>query len=244
MGKLLVIGSGKGGVGKSTVAVGLAVSLNNSGKKVLLIDADEGLRCLDLMLSVTEKLIFDLSDVLNDDALTDSAIYSVSGTDGLYLLPAPTAEGMIDKQKAAERISLFTEIYDYVIVDCSAGYNEELCESFKSDTEFLLVANTDAVSVRDVYYVGQMLTGHGFKNLSMVINCFQKNEVGKFKVNIDNIIDETYIKLLGIVPFDKSVKEASFKGKPIRYGKAAMAFQRIAARVDGADVPLPKIKNI
>lgn len=244
MGKLIVISSGKGGVGKSTVAVGLATALNNGGKKVLLIDADEGLRCLDLMLSVTDKLVFDLSDLLKDNSLIESAIYPVENTEGLYLLPAPAAEGQTNKALMASQIELFTEAYDYVILDCSAGYNEELCSKFSNSAKFILVANTDAVSTRDVYFVGEMLRKYNLTDLCLVVNCFKKSEVKKFSINIDNIIDQTFIKLLGIVPFDNSVKEAAHKGKPIKYGKAAMAFQRIAARIDGEEILLPKVSYI
>lgn len=244
MGKLIVISSGKGGVGKSTVAVGLATALNNGGKKVLLIDADEGLRCLDLMLSVTDKLVFDLSDILEDDSLIDSAIYPVKNMNGLFLLPAPATEGTTNKEKMAAQIELFTDVYDYVIVDCSAGYNEELCSFFSNKAIFILVSLTDAVSTRDVYFVGEMLRKYKLSNLYMIVNCFKKSEVKKFKINIDKMIDETAVKLLGIVPFDNQVKVAAHRGKPIKLGRAAKALHRIAARIDGADIPLPKVTDI
>ena len=98
MGKLIVITSGKGGVGKSTVAVGLASALNNGKKSVLLIDADAGLRCLDLMLSASENLVFDLADVVLGNATPSQAIYSVNG-EGLYLLAAPSKENSVENAK-------------------------------------------------------------------------------------------------------------------------------------------------
>lgn len=243
MGKLIVIASGKGGVGKSTVAVGLATSLNNSKKSVLLIDADAGLRCLDLMLGATENLVFDLSDVALGNISSSGAIQSVN-SNGLYLLAAPSKENSVDFGKIIDTVNNVLPDFDYVIVDCSAGYNEELCSLFPKETMFLIVTNTDAVATRDAFFIGDMLRKYDYKHISMIVNNFKASDVSEFKVNIDNIIDETYIKLLGIVPFDKQIKKATYKGQTFKFGRAAKAFQRIAARVDGNSIPLPNYKKI
>ena len=95
MGQVYAVTSGKGGVGKSTVAVGLASAFVQLGKKVLLVDMDEGLRCLDLMLGVDKSAVFDLSDILMGKEI-DDAVYSVDGYNGLYLVPAPADIGKID----------------------------------------------------------------------------------------------------------------------------------------------------
>ena len=108
----------------------------------------------------------------------------------------------------------------------------------------MIVTNTDAVATRDAFFIGEMLRKYEFKNLSMIVNCLKISDADEFKINIDNIIDETYIRLLGLIPFDMQVKKAAFSGKLIKFGRAAMAFQRIAARVDGNEIPLPECKKI
>ena len=122
MSRIIVVTSGKGGTGKSSVAAALGTALAKRGKKVLLIDCDWGLRCLDLILGVSGEMVFDLGDILNSDCEISKAIYSVDSVEGLFLIPAPTftdADSAGDNLKRLCR-ALYNN-FDYIFIDSPAG---------------------------------------------------------------------------------------------------------------------------
>ncbi len=238
MGRLLVVSSGKGGVGKSTVAVGIATALSNSGKKTLLVDLDEGLRCLDLMLSVTDRLVFDISDALRDFSVIDKSIYRVPDTSHLWLMAAPSAVRTIDGELLSRFALEISRRFDFVIFDCPAGLEAKYYAGMPAFAEHLVVCNTDKVCVRDAFEMATALVGYG-RSTRLVINRFIKNRITrKYHQNIDSIIDTSGLQLLGVVPEDIYVMYSAAKEVPIQVGPAAMAFHRIAARLCGRTVPL------
>lgn len=238
MGRLLVVSSGKGGVGKSTVAIGIATALSNSGKQTLLIDLDEGLRCLDLMLSVTDRLVFDISDALQDAAQIDKSVYRVPGTGHLWLMAAPAAVRTIEGAALGRFAMEISRRFDFVIFDCPAGLDAKYYATMPAFAEHIVVCNTDKVCVRDAFEMASALEGLG-RSTRLIINRFVKNRITrKYHQNIDGIIDTSGLQLLGVVPEDLYVMYAAAKEVPIQIGPAAMAFHRIAARLCGCTVPL------
>lgn len=238
MGRLLVVSSGKGGVGKSTVSIGIATALNNSGKKTLLVDLDEGLRCLDLMLSVTDRLVYDVSDAMQDASQIEKSIYRVPETDNLWLMAAPSGVSTIQGEELARFAMEISRRFDFVIFDCPAGLEEKYYKNMPAFAEHIVVCNTDKVCVRDAFEMASALKGHG-RSTRLVINRFVKNRITrKYHQNIDSIIDTSGLQLLGVVPEDIYVMYAAAKEVPIQIGPAAMAFHRIAARLCGHTVPL------
>lgn len=243
MGKTLGITSGKGGVGKSTVSVGLALAFANRGEKVLLVDMDEGLRCLDLMLGVDKTAVFDLADLLSGTALED-AVYPSPLKEGLYLIPAPQDVGMLDAFELSKLASRLAMEYDTVIFDFPAGIDFTYYQSLPEDTLYITVAVPDPVSVRDAAAVSNRLYGMGL-NARLIINRFEYKPSRKFRQkNIDSIIDTASIRLLGLVPESEELKMFSLFHKLSRRGKPAAAFGRIAKRLSGENVLLPKLKKI
>ena len=244
MGKLIVVTSGKGGVGKSTVSTGLAAALCSMNKSVLLVDADEGLRCLDLLLSISDKLVFDMGDILSGNVDIDKAINKVDGEDSLYLLAAPSAPLSINSESFGKLMLELRNKYDYVIVDCPAGIDNKYYVCLPKDSEFLIVTNSDAVSVRNAFEITNLLSSLKFTNKRLVLNRFDKRTAKKFKLLVDDIIDNSGVRLLAVIPEDSQVKVAALKGKVLKLGRAAMALHRAAARIQGLDVPLPKLNKI
>ena len=241
MKNILAIVSGKGGVGKSTCSLGIAVALCRMGKKVLLIDLDAGLRCLDIMTGVDDRLVFDLSDVLDGRPLCD-AVLSVEKCKSLFVLAAPDRYTAIDGKKLRELLLSAIE-YDYIILDFPAGTDFPFIADINDITDFIAVTCGDAVCVRDCEKIAAYAKTFG-KDCRLVINKYTLPLV-KHGVygGIDDIIDRSGAQLLGIVPYDKNHVKLPFAVFKKR-NKKSKAFERIALRIHGYATPLPKPKKI
>lgn len=241
---VLVVTSGKGGVGKSTVCVGLASSFCQNGKQVLLIDTDEGMRCLDGMLGISKDVMLDLSDAQADPIDYKNAVTRVDSIEGLSVIAAPSEFGMIVPQKFGEVIKSAQKDYDIVMIDCPAGVDEKYYSALPIDSKVLVVTNSDAAAVNGAMNAGLMLKRLGIGNVRLIVNKFSGKRVGKLHDNIDEIMDKTGMGLIGIVPYDEEIVKSSAKSKPSVWGRGCMAFSRIAARINGARILLPKTGRI
>ena len=240
---VFAVTSGKGGVGKSTVSVGLALSFAEKGKKVLLVDMDEGLRCLDLMLSIDKTAVFDLSDVLSGTQVSD-AVYPSPLNENLFLSPAPSDIGTINADKLTSLTDTLIGIYDIVLFDFPAGVDFSLYTCLPKDALYITVAVPDPVSVRDAALVSKRLDDKGLAS-RLIINRFELSGSRKFtQKNIDGIIDTASIRLLGLVPESEELKMFSLIHKLSRKGRARAAFDRISRRLLGENILLPKLKKI
>ncbi len=243
MGKIYAVTSGKGGVGKSTVSVGLATAFSQMGQTVLLVDMDEGLRCLDVMLGIDQKIVFDLSDILSGNELSDG-IYTVDNNPNLHLIPAPSKLGTIDAYLFTSFIKEAEKLFDILIFDFPAGIDFSLYTCMPEDTLFLTVAFPDPVTIRDASIVSQKLDEIGVHS-RLILNSFDyKLTKQRIFKNIDDIIDQSGLRLLGIIPLSKELKLLSVKHKLKTKGGAMKAFCRIARRLNGEKILLPKLKKI
>lgn len=243
MGLCLAVTSGKGGTGKSTVSCGLALALAKKGKKVLLIDLDIGLRCLDLFFGIDDKIVFDLSDI-EDDGDISNIVYKASEHYDIFLIPAPDKPAKIDNERLSRLIENAKEIYDAVILDFPAGTDFSLCEYLKKDTQFLAVCNPDPVSVRDASAICTVLADYGF-TARLIINRFNISLIkNKTYQNIDSIIDYSGFRLLGIVPDDRELMLLPITHNLKKNGRAFKALARISGRLCGEDIRLMKPKKI
>lgn len=243
MGKVFAVTSGKGGVGKSTVSVGLGLAFCSLGKSVLLVDMDEGLRCLDLMLGIEKETVLDLADVLTGREIED-ALYSCSLHENLKLIPAPADVGRIDAFSFAKFANEARELFDTVIFDFPAGIDISLYSCLPKDALFLTVAVPDPVSIRDASAIANGLAKADL-SARLIINRFVYKQSRKMKhKNIDGIIDAAALRLVGIVPESDELIMLSIKHSLRRRGRAMASFVRIARRLEGEHILLPKIKKI
>lgn len=243
MGYCYAITSGKGGTGKSTVASGLALAFAASGKRTLLIDMDEGLRCLDILLGIESEIVFDLSDILADRDIED-AIYSVPKQDNLYLIPAPQTTGKIEPEAFKDFCDNVIGSYEVVIFDFPAGIDFTLYNYLPKKSVVLAVCNPDPVSVRDAAAVCENLPFLSIQT-RLIVNKFAYKPMFKgVYANIDNIIDNSGFRLVGIVPDCDELAFFSTNHKIKKNGRAMSAFRRITDRLCGVHCPLPKPKKI
>ena len=243
MGKILAVTSGKGGVGKSSISVGLAVAFARMGKKTLLVDMDEGLRCLDLMLGIDDTAVFDLSDVLLGKDIED-VCYTTPLAKNLYLIPAPLKYGTVDPEAFENFASKASYLYDVVIFDFSAGLDFSLYKKLPKTTMFLTVCVPDPISIRDAAAVSRSLSENDL-SARLIINRFIYRQCKKhgFK-NVDNMIDTAELRLLGIVPENDELGVISLTHKLKKRNLAFLACLRIVKRLLGEGTPLPKLKDI
>ena len=243
MGKVFAVTSGKGGVGKSTVSVGLSIAFSEQNHKVLLVDMDEGLACLDIMLGIEEPCIFNLSDILLGKEISD-VVYKHKRNENIHLIPAPETVGTIDAFSFTTFVNTVKDLYDIVIFDFPAGIDFSLYTCLPKETLFITVAFPDPVTVRDASVVSRKLYELGFQS-RLIINNFQYKLTKKhiFK-NIDEIIDQSALRLLGIVPKSEELALLSINHKLKPRGNAMKAFNRISKRLCGENILLPNPKKI
>ena len=241
MAKIYMVASGKGGVGKSTFCVNIAIALSEMGKKVLLIDGDATLRSLDLLLGVDEMVLYDWLDVVNGRCDYDKA--RLFYNENVQLLPAPI-EYPVDLtcEKFSNFLKIYLDDYDYIFIDSPAGLGEFTEIYAKSSDECIVVATADEISARSACIMGNKLIKSGVKEekIRLIINRFDEKAVKRGKLlNIDDVVDRTYIRLLGIVPEEKKFMYASVTEMNLsQFSDAKIAFSNIEGRILGKEIEL------
>ncbi len=245
MSQTFLIASGKGGVGKSTVAASLGILLAGAGSSVLLIDADFGLRSLDSLLALENQVVFDLLDVLSGDCAAADAMLSDPSLPSLKLLPAAqfARAKSLDVKKFRGLIQSVARSYDYILIDCPAGIERgfrnvvrtELCEA-------ILITTPDDLSVRDVERTAGILEEKGISHPWLIVNRLRNDLVCSGEMPAARgIADALDLPLLGEIPEDETVYRAQLRHRTAAdYDcEARDALVRIARRLRGESVPLP-----
>ena len=243
MSQLLMIASGKGGVGKSVTAVFLGRALAFLEKTVLLIETGAGLRGLDFLIAPQKRVVYDLADVLSGGCPPEQAVVADSHQGNLQLIAAPAQVGYLPDQKAlGEFLSLCGSHYDFVIIDTPAGLGPETTMPAPFCDAALMVTTPDAVAVRGTASASAILWQAGLQNQRLIINQVPRMMVRSGTINdLDDVIDGTGVQLIGIVPEDTEVKVASATASPLGRSGAKTAFDNIAQRVCGRNVDLMKL---
>ena len=238
MAKKIVIASGKGGVGKSSLTVGLSLALRDMGKRVLAVDCDVGLRSLDLLLRAGDTLVFDWGDVLNGNCAAEKACVE---TNGIRLLSAPLTENPDHtSEQMRDMLSQLDAQYDFILLDAPAGVTGEFRLAAAGADMGIVVATADDVCLRSASRAADALRGCELGELRLVVNRFLRPAMEhNFLHNIDASIDRVGVQLIGVVPEDPLVTYCLPKGEAMPKKSAARsAWQRIAKRLCGENVPL------
>lgn len=238
MAKKIIVASGKGGVGKSTVTAGLCRCLRARGLRVLAMDCDVGLRSLDLLLHAAEGIVFDWGDILDEVCTVEQAIRPA---DGVSLLAAPLKRGVAytteQMHALAERLD---PLFDYILLDAPAGICGEFHLAAAMADSAIIVATPDAVCLRAAEKASQTLVSLDVEAQRLVLNRFLVSAVERsFLHNIDDAIDRTGVQLLGVIPEDPEITYLLPAGEtPRAKSPAVQAMERIAGRIEGENVPL------
>ncbi len=235
----IVIASGKGGVGKSSFTAGLACALQKAGHNVLVVDCDIGLRSLDIILGASADMLFTWGDVVSGRCSGDDALTRTNC--GCSLLCAPADfEDCFTPEAMCSMAEGFEERFDYILFDSPAGIGNGFRLAAAAADSAIVVATPDTVCVRSGAVAADKLNSMGIKNSRLVINRFDRKATIKGKrLNIDDVIDSTCLRLIGVIPQDNALSFNMTCGRLLP-GKSpsAAAFFRIASRLEGKRVPL------
>lgn len=242
MGELIAVLSGKGGTGKTSVCAGVATALAQSGARVLCIDCDMGLRNLDISLGVSNMGALSFLDICNGGyGLIQSLQHPDCPT--LFFLTAPvnSTADQVDQSLFCRMLRHSRQGFDYVFLDAPAGVDAGFELAARFADRVLLVAGPDPASVRDAATAGQLLERMGKTDVKLIVNRVSRKLIRSMDVTVDDVIDETGLPLLGVVPEDIHVPMAAAFQEPLvlHYSRgAAAACRRIARRIKGYRVPI------
>jgi len=247
LGRVIFVTGFKGGVGKTTVSSNIAATLYALGNRVLLIDGDFGMRCMDMVLGLESETLFDCSDILMGRCSPTAAMCEVHDRVGFTFIPAPmNLEEKIPKQAFSDLIAQVRDEFDYIIIDSCAEMTDYYLAFASVADEAIIVTLHQSTSVRAAEKTAVRLSAMGIKKLSLIVNGYRHAYAEKGRLpNIVDIINRSTVRLLGVVPYSEKLQasqeaaELSFMGKPRR--KASLweaAFYNIAKRLTGERIPL------
>lgn len=248
-GKTIVITSGKGGVGKTTSSANIGTALAMQGNKVCLIDADIGLRNLDVVMGLENRIVYDIVDVVENNCRLEQAMIRDKRYDGLYLLPAAQTRDKtsVTPFQMKELVDELKEEMDYVVVDSPAGIEQGFKNAIAGADRAIIVTTPEISAVRDADRIIGLLEAEGLRDPEVIINRIRADMVERGDMmGIDDMIEILAIDLIGIVPEDEGIVVSTNKGEPIALNdkaKAGQAYRNIARRIMGEDLPMMPLEK-
>lgn len=247
MGEAIVVTSGKGGVGKTTTSANIGTALALLGKKVCMVDTDIGLRNLDVVMGLENRIIYDLIDVAEGRCRVNQALVKDKRFDELYMLPAAQTKDKNDvsPEQVRKIIEQLKPDHDYVVIDCPAGIEQGFRNAIAGADRAIVVTTPENAAVRDADRVIGLLEKSQIESPKLVINRIRPNLLKSGDMlEVDDICQVLAIDLLGIVPDDEQVIKAANSGEPTVLNpdsRAAIAYRNIARRLLGESVPLQQL---
>lgn len=243
MGELIAFVSGKGGTGKTTVCAGVATALVMSGKKVLCMDCDVGLRNLDIALAMSDSGAISFLEATREEyGLAGAARHPLYSTLSFLTAPVSCTADQIPVRRVEKLLQQARKEFDYVLLDAPAGLEAGFRMAARYSDRIVLVTGADPASIRDAARAGQELRTMGKNSIRLVVNRVDPKILYDMEITVDDIMDQTGLPLLGIVPEDSNVLFAAVFQEPLleytRKGAAA-ACSRIAGRIKGISVKIP-----
>ena len=248
-GRTIVITSGKGGVGKTTATANIGLGLAMRGHKVVVIDTDIGLRNLDVVMGLENRIVYDLVNVIEGDCKLSQAMIHDKSQYELYLIPAAQTrdKNSINPEQLRELCAKLEEEFNYVLMDCPAGIEQGFKNAISAANEAIIVTTPEVASIRDADRVIGLLEAAELHRPKLIINRINPDMVKRGDMmDQRDVVSLLAVEVLGLVPADEKTITAANRGVPVVHDKkapAGAAFLRIAARVDGDEVPLMEIES-
>ncbi len=244
MGEVIVITSGKGGVGKTTSSANIGTGLVLEGKKVVLVDADIGLRNLDVVLGLENRIVYDIVDVVEKKCRVKQALIRDKRYDSLYLLPAAQTrdKDSVTEAQMVELTQALKEEFDYVLIDCPAGIEQGFKNAIAGADRAIVITTPEVSAVRDADRIIGLLEAAEINNPLLVLNRLRVDMVRRGEMmTIEDVQEILAIDVLGVVPDDENIVISTNKGEPTvadMTSRAGQAYRNITKRILGEEVPL------
>ena len=242
MGEVIVITSGKGGVGKTTTTANIGAGLSQLGKKVIVIDTDLGLRNLDVVMGLENQIVYNLVDVIEGTCRLKQASIRDRRYENLYLLPSAQTKdkSAISPEQMKKLTSELKEEFDYVLLDCPAGIEQGFQNAIAGADRALVVTTPEVSAIRDADRIIGLLEKNQIRNNSLIINRIRMDMVKRGDMmSIDDVTEILAIPLIGAIPDDEQVVVATNQGEPVISldSQAGKAYTNICKRILGLEVP-------
>ncbi len=242
MGEVIVITSGKGGVGKTTTTANLGSSLAEAGKKVVLVDTDIGLRNLDVVMGLENRIVYDIVDVIEEKCKLRQALIKDKRFEELFLLPAAQTRDKtaINEDQMRDLTKKLKEEFDYILIDCPAGIEQGFKNAIAGADRAIVVTTAEISAIRDADRIIGLLESSEIKNPELIVNRLRPAMVKKGEMmEVEDIVDLLSVDLVGVVPDDEYIITQTNKGEPVIKNKKApsgKSYIEIARRILGENI--------
>ncbi len=244
MGEVIVITSGKGGVGKTTTTANIGTWLAQADKKVAVIDTDLGLRNLDVVMGMENRIVYNLVDVIDGNCRLKQALVRDNRFPFLYLLPSAQTKdkSAVTPEQMRKLADDMREDFDYILVDCPAGIEQGFRNAIAGADRAVVVTTPEVSAIRDADRIIGLLESEGIRKIELIINKLRIEMVRRGDMmSVEDVTDILAVDLLGVIPDDEKVVIATNQGEPLYAsdGLAGKAFEDVAHRLLGEERPFP-----
>lgn len=249
MGQVIVVTSGKGGVGKTTTVANLGVALALAGYRTVLVDTDIGLRNLDVILGLENRIVYHLVDIIEGNCRLCQSYIKDKKLEQLYLIPAAQTRDKSDitEEQMKHLTARLREEFDYVLLDCPAGIEQGFKNAIVGADRSIVVTTPEVSAVRDADRVIGLLEANGLSNPEVLINRIRYDMVKRGDMmSVEDILDILAVPLLGVIPEAESIVISSNRGEPIakeQTAPLAKMYYRIAQELTGTKIEIPSLKE-
>jgi septum site-determining protein MinD len=243
MSRIIVVTSGKGGVGKTTSSANLGMALAKLGRKVVLVDADFGLRNLDLLLGLENRIVYTALEVIARECKLDQALVKDKRQPNLSLLAAPQTRNKtaITAAHMKALVEVLSRYFDYVLIDCPAGIESGFQNAIAGAKEAIVVTTPEISAVRDADRVVGLLEANRITDIKLILNRIRPAMVkNNDMMSVEDVLDILSVKLIGVIPDDEQVIVSTNKGEPLvladKLSLAGTAYMNVAKRLEGKEI--------
>ena len=243
MGEVIVITSGKGGVGKTTTTANIGIGLSRLGKKVMVIDTDLGLRNLDVVLGLENRIVYNIVDVIEGSCRLKQALIKDKRFPELYLLPSAQTKDKtsISPEQMKKLIEDIRDDFDYILLDCPAGIEQGFQNAIAGADRAIVVTTPEVSAIRDADRILGLLEASGIRKNELLINRLRIDMVKHGDMmSVEDVTEILAADLLGVIPDDEQVVIATNQGEPVvgEDGMAGSSYMNICRRLLGEEIPI------